>query len=330
MRKITTLCLFLLCCAANAQVQYELTVLNETYVNLENTTSINNGEIWDDPLFEIPVGFEFQLGLLTVDMLFTGGSGGIISTTPDFDGSEGDIGALGPLLQDITDRGSGSSTSLSPISFRLDGDPGSQILKVEWNNTGFFNNSNLEDFVNFQMWIYEESDVIEFRYGPNEINNPNQSFDGLTGIAVGLFPFVPIDGDANDSGQESYILSGDPLNPDIVLINTPEDFDNTIDVALTGAIPDGTVYRFSPETLSVNDVSFSAEVDIYPNPTSDFFRIKSDIESYSVQIYNVAGLQIEQILERKQQYDISNLAAGVYFVKVVSDSGVVTKRLIKR
>lgn len=328
MKKITTLCFLLVFSVINAQIEYDLTVLNEAYVDLEDGTLLNNGEVWDDPGYVVPIGFDFQIGSLTVDTIFISedGLGGLVATDPTIDGPE--VGLFGPILQDIIDRGDGSSTSLSPISFRLDGSEGNRILKLEWNNAGFFDNTDLEDFVNFQLWLYESENVIEYRYGPNVINTPNESFEGLSGLQIALIPLLPAENTEGDLEQEAYILSGDPLNPDLNILSTSDDFDNAGSIAITGAVPEGTVYRFSSEQLSLNDMSLP-EINVYPNPTTDFFKIESALASYNVHIYNATGRLINQISEPKERYDVSNLSKGVYFVKVFSDSGVTTRKLIK-
>ncbi|MEZ4800125.1 MAG: hypothetical protein R2809_10195 [Flavobacteriales bacterium] len=46
--------------ASNAQeFPYSLTSLNETYQNLDNPTSLIPAEVWDDPEFIVPLGFDF-------------------------------------------------------------------------------------------------------------------------------------------------------------------------------------------------------------------------------------------------------------------------------
>lgn len=328
MKKITTLCFLLAFSVISAQIEYDLTVLNEAYVNLEDSTPLSNGEVWDDPGYVVPLGFDFQIGSLTVDTVFISddGLGGLVATNPTIDGPE--VGLFAPILQDIIDRGDGSSTSLSPVSFRIDGSVGNRILKLEWNNTGFFDNSDLQDFVNFQLWLYESGNVIEYRYGPSMINSPNESFEGLSGLQIALIPLLPNDDVEGNLEQEAYILSGDPLNPDLIVLSTSDDFDNAESIAITGAVPEGTVYRFSSEQLSLEDESI-IEVNVYPNPTTDFFKIESALASYSVHIYNAAGQQISEVFAPMGLYDVSNLSKGVYFVKVFSDTGVTTKRLIK-
>ncbi len=326
MKKIITLVLFLTVCTMNAQ--YELTVLNETYENLEDATSLNNGTVWDDPNFTVPIGFDFQLGPNVINTLFflDDGPGGLLTTIANIEAAP--FGGFAPVSQDIIDRGFNTGTSLSPLSFKLEGEVGSQILKIEWNNAGFFEESSLQDFINFQMWLYEEGNVIEYRYGPSEINDPNNSFEDLDGIQIALFPLLP-EGGGGPLGEDSYILSGDPTNPELITIITEEDFDNAEFISLTGVPSNGTVYRFSSESLSVDDTSIDLDVRMYPNPTNDIFRIESKEINYTLEVYNTSGQQVMSFDSPKDSYSISTLSTGVYFVRIQSTTGVVTKRLIK-
>lgn len=326
MRTITTILFFL--ATAMLQAQYELTVLSETYNNLEEAVSLNNGEVWGTQAFIVPIGFDFQLGPETFDTIFISDDNvaGLLTTVSDID--ETPFGAFAPVLQDIVDRGLNTGVSQSPLSFIVEGETGNRIFKLEWNNVGFFNDNGFQDFMNFQLWLYEEGSIIEYRYGPNEINNPAVSFEGLEGLQVGLFPLIPAGDGALE--EDAYILSGDPTNPEFITLSTINDLDDAEFIALTGAAPDGTVYRFSPEALSLQEVgSNDIDVTVYPNPTSDFFNVNTKAVNYDVKIYNVSGQRITSVSNFDNSYNISTLSRGVYFVKIESPLGVVTKRLVK-
>ncbi|MFC4635477.1 T9SS type A sorting domain-containing protein [Dokdonia ponticola] len=328
MKKIITLVLLLVICNLNAQIDYELTVLNETYENLENATSLNNGELWDDPSFNVPIGFDFQLGPNEFNTLFFSDDalGGLLTTIANIDAAS--FGGFALVAQDIIDRGFNTGTSLSPLSFKLEGEVGSQILKIEWNNVGFFDESSLQDFMNFQLWLYEEGNVIEYRYGPSEINDPTSSFEGLDGIQVILFPLLPAGGQG-PLEEDAYILSGDPVNPEFITISTEQDFIDAELTSLTGVPPNGTVYRFSSETLSIDDTDIVLDLNIYPNPTNDVFKIESKMIDYTLEVYNTSGKRVLRFDSPKDSYSVSNLSKGVYFVRIQSTTEVVTKRLIK-
>ncbi|MFI5163981.1 MAG: T9SS type A sorting domain-containing protein [Bacteroidia bacterium] len=73
-------------------------------------------------------------------------------------------------------------------------------------------------------------------------------------------------------------------------------------------------------------------VEVYPNPTSGKFTIKSDaLQITNVEIYNVLG---EKIYSSTQQIsnsviDISFQPSGVYFLKLETDKGIAVKKILK-
>jgi endonuclease I/chitodextrinase len=83
-------------------------------------------------------------------------------------------------------------------------------------------------------------------------------------------------------------------------------------------------------TLSTTD-NFSSGFKIYPNPTNGntvFFNISENI---TLNLYTILGKSIltTQLTERNNSLDITNLAKGVYLVKVNSGNQTLIKKLIK-
>ena len=70
---------------------------------------------------------------------------------------------------------------------------------------------------------------------------------------------------------------------------------------------------------------------IYPNPTSNLLTIQNqnglDIESVS--LYDALGRKVMENTEATELIDVSNLTAGIYFIHITTDSGIVTKNVIK-
>ncbi|MCF7561356.1 endonuclease [Sabulilitoribacter multivorans] len=84
-------------------------------------------------------------------------------------------------------------------------------------------------------------------------------------------------------------------------------------------------------TLSTDDFS-KLELKIYPNPVKNnivYFSIKSDLD---IIIYNVLGKEVitETVSINKNYINIENLKKGIYIVKLISEHGQVTKKLIKQ
>ena len=71
-------------------------------------------------------------------------------------------------------------------------------------------------------------------------------------------------------------------------------------------------------------------VSIYPNPVKDNFVYFSYTQNLDIIIYDVLGKQviIENITPAKDFINISNLNKGIYLVKIISNHGAVTKKLI--
>lgn len=93
--------------------------------------------------------------------------------------------------------------------------------------------------MNFQLWLYEGTNIIEYRYGPSSINNPKFSFEGSTGPHVSLLTSFNIDTQLlEDIG---YFMSGDPANPTVITLDAGASPPFPL-TAVEGMIPDGAVY----------------------------------------------------------------------------------------
>lgn len=321
----------------NAQAQsYNFSLSTGSYSDLIGSTSLNNGMTWDDPQFTIPIGFNFQYFDLTINQLFFDeiGLGGFLTTAETSETSIASL--LIPYGADIIDRGYdfnkdiSTSGSLSNISYLLEGTVGSQILKIEWQNVGFY--SELEednissDFTNFQLWLYEGTNDIEIHFGSNLINQPNLSFDGETGSFVALLNDYNFE---NDTLIGGIVLEGNPASPTQKQISFLDSMP-----LLNGIIPNGTIYKFSKFVtgISENKNSF-INVLFYPNPTNDYFNISVndlDTKINTVSILNINGQSVKEVNYNNDAIDISDLNFGVYIIKINTTAGMLTKRLVKK
>ncbi|MDP2685858.1 MAG: T9SS type A sorting domain-containing protein [Aequorivita sp.] len=322
--KLLLLIFLLYVIGLNAQSIYNFETENITYENLAGSTSLNNGDVWDDPAYTIPMGFDFKISSHTFSTIYIveWNVGAVLSSRPDDNGIQP---LFVPVGQDIIDLGYATGTSQSNISYKTEGTVGSQIFKIEWKNVGFYDDLTELDFMNFQMWLYEGTNVIEYRYGPSEINNPSGSFEGETGLFVNLA--TSIDMDNGELEDNAYIVTENPSNPTLIIIE-PGNPDPGEDEALNGMVPDGTVYRFGPQQLSVEDFA-AVDFKIFPNPASDYLNIQTKASEYNFSIYNSLG-QVMNANSVENRIDISNLSNGIYFIKIETESGSATKKFIKQ
>lgn len=74
---------------------------------------------------------------------------------------------------------------------------------------------------------------------------------------------------------------------------------------------------------SINELNINSSV-VFPNPVSDVFEIKN-IEQFgtitSISLMDVNGKVVQQISVDDKSTNIGNLDAGVYFLRIVSESG---------
>jgi len=83
------------------------------------------------------------------------------------------------------------------------------------------------------------------------------------------------------------------------------------------------------ETSGISEVLANA-ISIYPNPTKAELRIESgNLRVESVEIVDIAGKTLMSQMSSLSQINVANLPAGTYFVKLKTDKGELTKKVIK-
>jgi hypothetical protein len=85
------------------------------------------------------------------------------------------------------------------------------------------------------------------------------------------------------------------------------------------------------ELLSTNEVEINS-ISIYPNPAKNEFNIQSENKINSIEIYDVAGrlIQVSKLDSNQSKQDISKLPVGIYLLKIHTEKGIVTYKLIKK
>jgi uncharacterized surface protein with fasciclin (FAS1) repeats len=86
-----------------------------------------------------------------------------------------------------------------------------------------------------------------------------------------------------------------------------------------------------PTTTSISTLDDNM-VEIYPNPASDFIRIKSDGVIGRLSVRDIAGRIVKEIdnVDSSQRIDISDLKSGMYVVTFDNLNTVTTRKLIVR
>ena len=159
-------------------------------------------------------------------------------------------------------------------------------------------------------------------------NTPTNSIGMLGNISGGFFPewYVPstsflnskVEGeeDINNVWRELALLFGTPPNA-----NRSNMFWN--------------ISLETGEPTSVNELELASFVNVFPNPTTGQVTISIENEEFkaqSITLVDIAGRNVHTLDnvfgKRNINLDLENLDKGVYFIKIQSESKLVTKKVI--
>ncbi len=145
---------------------------------------------------------------------------------------------------------------------------------------------------------------------------------------------------ANDgiNGTELWISDGTVAGTMMIELNTSGDaiashlivFNNELYLSADGGNGTGQeLWAYMEQNLSTDDNNIlENKISLFPNPSNNYFEIKSKETLSKVEIYSLQGQSIKSFTPQSQ-YDISDLSSGVYFVKINANNKEITKRIIK-
>lgn len=314
---------------SHAQFNYHFSARMEPYQPLTGGTDFDAGQLWDEDVFKLPIGFDFILDGYLIDSF--------VSVSASFIGhdSTANISGFGAITADLCDRGMISGIASSPRSYMVTGTPGSRICKIEVANAGLYDEINTyntaDDYINFQIWLYEGSNAVELRYGSSKISHPTEYF---------IFTSDPIAAFLRFSNYAEYIddmyyLYNNPANPAI-----DSAFDEYTDIMLVphglNTMPaEGTVYRFEPLTTGVAETdNIMNAVAIYPTVCVTMLTISNNTGGNMLySICSIDGRTIRKpatIQSKKQVVDLSDLKPGMYFVNLENKKEKKTVKFFKQ
>ena len=95
------------------------------------------------------------------------------------------------------------------------------------------------------------------------------------------------------------------------------------------AILNANASKVNDLTVGISDNNES-RTTVYPNPATDVLNVLSENVIRQVEIYNVEGQLVKFSDGNVENIAISNLTEGLYFVKVITDNGTSTHKIIKK
>jgi hypothetical protein len=307
-----------------AQNPVYLETFQRDYQSLSDPISLTDSMVWDDPDIILPVPLRSEFFDSDSNFyIYSFGLGAELFLLTDDSEFKGMI----PLDYDLIDRGYLNDVSESDLSVAIDGEDGSRILKLEWNNVGFFdeldNTGMSESFVNFQVWVYESEPYIEYHYGPSNFAVPIEAFSSWSKIPLLTALITFLDLETEELGL--FVLQGEPDNPELVYSDSG-DLDETDITGLSAFPADGTVYRFTLSPSSVKQIwDRISDVKVVPSIVSDNIRFTAgstdNIHKINYQIKDIKGnILISGQSETDGTIHVSQLTTGQYFISIQEEN----------
>jgi len=83
--------------------------------------------------------------------------------------------------------------------------------------------------------------------------------------------------------------------------------------------------------IGIEESLTNNRIKVFPNPITNqlFVNNSNTLNIQSIKLYDVLGKKVFQELNNFEQIDVSTLKTGVYLVKIETDKGVITKKVVK-
>jgi hypothetical protein len=280
----------------------------------ENYEPITNGDtVWPSLTFtgEIPIGFELesQFGVFDSLSIWPGGMSMKNNAKQGFN--------INVAFQEgVRFEENANTVVLSSLVEKPEG----LVLILEFKNLFVSDNVETEQ-CSYQIWLYENSNVIEYRYGGNSFSETHSFIQDS--LIVYYSAYEPKEqGGSYVAGQ---LLSGDYNSPDVFK------FDVTEPRYINKYPSEGTVYRFGEVHTAIQEINENVEVKLLKENTVFIINVEADNNLQAAEVYSITGklLKEKQLNGRNSEIDFSGLSNGVYLLKVKTQRGTVVKKVTR-
>lgn len=94
---------------------------------------------------------------------------------------------------------------------------------------------------------------------------------------------------------------------------------------------DDKIIIIKDSTLGLSDSEEINNISIYPNPTTDYLYIKSNLDIKGIQIYDLNGRIINNLKFQVDKINLESLQPGIYFAKINDINGkILIEKIIKK
>ncbi len=191
-------------------------------------------------------------------------------------------------------------------------------ISVAYNDNSFFGPSDEVYWLPNNQYAEEQMDLGITRVDGNSVNG-----FGKIGDVVYIINSDIIDGRIDD-GDAHFVVS----------VNGVKMIDSTgsvLDINLENTPSTLVFAKVETEPTNTNNPELAQKVDLFPNPASEKVVIKfSDLEGEHLEVFNNFGQTLleRNINDSQIELNTKDWNAGIYFVKIKTAEGVVSKRFV--
>jgi hypothetical protein len=144
-----------------------------------------------------------------------------------------------------------------------------------------------------------------------------------------------VTGDGDYEEGETVALQATP-NEGFSFVNwTDGDTEISIEESFSYTMPSENktlTANFEEVVADVSEIQSNLAISLYPNPSSHQITLKSELLIYQTEIFDITGKRVLLLPDLEQKsinIPVSELQSGSYLVRVVSESGIHTRRFVK-
>ncbi|MBK5215042.1 MAG: T9SS type A sorting domain-containing protein [Flavobacteriaceae bacterium] len=238
------------------------------------------------------------------------------------------LGTFGPdqLIVETVDYGG----FVSVFAIDIDGDDDNDVLAAEFGGdtlSWFENTDGLATFGPQQ--IITSTLITPYMVFSIDLDNDGDvDVLSASGTDDKVVWFENTDGFGTFSAEK--VISTLTDNPrSVYAADIDNDGDNDV---LSASIADYKIAWYENLTpLNVSD-NPSIDIDMYPNPVTDILTISTPLNIYSIEVYAIGGQLVERNYyhQKSVAFDYSKYAAGIYIMKVISDTNTQIVKVVKK
>jgi hypothetical protein len=91
-----------------------------------------------------------------------------------------------------------------------------------------------------------------------------------------------------------------------------------------------SIFNYSNQFLDISEKEISKIIKIFPNPVTNIVQIEvsEEVQLDGIELFDMSGKKVKTYNSFDRNLNISGLSSGTYFLKLLTQEGILTKKVI--